>query len=85
MADAHTAIVDQDVLGLLVGALCHDIAHPGRTNTFEINSQSKRAMVYNDVSVLENHHAHTTFQILQKVSLCVLFADESLMFVRCVN
>jgi len=28
-------------------------------------SESKRALLYNDISVLENHHASTTFTILR--------------------
>ena len=53
-----------DVLGLLVASLCHDLDHPGRTNSFEINTDSEKALLYNDHSVLENHHATTLFKIL---------------------
>lgn len=54
----------QDILGLLVASLCHDIDHPGNTNAFEINTSSEKALLYNDVAVLENHHASCTFKIL---------------------
>jgi hypothetical protein len=54
-----------DVLGLLVACLCHDIDHPGNTNAFEVNVGSRLALKYNDVSVLENHHASTAFSLLQ--------------------
>lgn len=40
-------------LALLFSGLCHDVAHTGRTNAFEINSGSKLAIRYNDKSV--NH------------------------------
>lgn len=56
---------EQEILALLIAALCHDIEHTGRTNLFEINKESNLAITYNDKSVLENHHAAMTFKILQ--------------------
>ncbi|KAH8072528.1 3',5'-cyclic-nucleotide phosphodiesterase [Aureococcus anophagefferens] len=53
-----------DILSLKVAALCHDIDHPGWNNDFEVNSSSDKALLYNDVSVLENHHAAYTFGVL---------------------
>lgn len=46
-----------DILALLVSGLCHDVNHTGRTNAFEVNSESELAMRYHDDSVLEQHHA----------------------------
>lgn len=54
-----------DVFGLLVAALCHDVDHPGFTNTFLVESQSDLALRYNDVSVLENHHAFLACELLR--------------------
>lgn len=100
-----------DVLALLVASLCHDIDHPGNTNSFEINTvvrlhclrlcvlsffprisfsrviahttlhsfflvQSDRALLHNDISVLENHHASTCFRILRQ-SRCNIFQHMS--------
>lgn len=53
-----------DIFGLLIAAICHDIDHTGRTNMFEVNSKSQLALRYNDKSVLEQHHAAVTFEIL---------------------
>jgi len=55
----------EDALGLLLAALGHDVEHPGRNNSFLVNTQSELAFVYNDVSPLENHHASVTCNILQ--------------------
>ena len=52
------------MLGLLVAAICHDVDHPGLNNNFQINDSSHLALLYNDISVLENHHASRTFYIL---------------------
>jgi len=49
----------------LVAAICHDVDHPGFTNHFLIDSSDELALIYNDVSVLENHHVATTFRVLR--------------------
>lgn len=36
---------------LLLSALCHDLSHTGKTNSFEENTFSKLALKYNDESV----------------------------------
>lgn len=54
-----------DLLSIFIAALGHDIAHPGLTNTFHINDSTDIAIVYNDISVLENFHASTLFKTLR--------------------
>ena len=54
-----------DILAVLVAALGHDADHPGHDNQSEIYLQSDLSMCYNDVSVLEHHHAAVTFSILK--------------------
>merc|ERR1719162_162633 len=54
----------QDVLALLFAALGHDIEHPGYTNAYLINTSHNLAIRYNDLSVLESHHASTACSIL---------------------
>ena len=61
-----------DMLALLIAALCHDLDHDGFSNSFHVNSQSKLSRIYNDVSVLENHHCAMAFAILDKKE-CNLF------------
>lgn len=50
----------------MFSALMHDINHTGKNNTFEEISMSKLAVLYNDRSVLENHHAATAFRLLRQ-------------------
>ena len=71
---AMTFLSKLDVAGLLVASFCHDVAHPGNTNTFELNSRSALAMRYNDQSILENYHTFVTFQVLRDPR-CDLFAQ----------
>merc|ERR1719253_2480921 len=52
------------VLTVLVAALAHDMDHPGTNNQFQVKSGSTLALLYNDRSVLEMHHAASLFHIL---------------------
>lgn len=61
---AGTYFSSHQILALLLAALCHDIDHRGRSNTFEVNSRSVVANTHLDESVLEKHHAAMTFTIL---------------------
>jgi len=58
-------LTQHDVLALMIASLCHDVDHPGNTNSFEINTGSELALIHNDLSVLESHHAYTTLRILR--------------------
>ncbi|KAK9299102.1 hypothetical protein QLX08_007727 [Tetragonisca angustula] len=52
-----------DEVAALVAAAAHDIDHPGRSSQFLCNSNNKLAILYNDLSVLESHHAALTFKL----------------------
>jgi hypothetical protein len=62
--------------GILIAAISHDIDHPGNTNSYEVNSVSKYARLYNDISVLENHHCTLTFQLLEHTGLLSTFKGD---------
>jgi hypothetical protein len=61
-----------DIAACLIAAYCHDVDHPGHTNTFEIVTKSPLALLYSDDSVLERHHASTTFRILKEKNANIL-------------
>ena len=53
-------------LSLLTACLGHDLDHPGYNNVYQINAKTDLAIVYNDCSPLENHHAAVLFAILNQ-------------------
>lgn len=53
---------DLEIFSLLFAALIHDFEHTGRTNNFHVNVGTELALLYNDRSVLENHHVSAAFR-----------------------
>ena len=51
-----------DIASVLIAMVVHDLDHPGRTNNFLTNSRHELAILYNDKSILENHHVATAFK-----------------------
>jgi hypothetical protein len=54
-----------EVLTLIVSAISHDLNHDGYNNSFQINSGTHLALIYNDHSPLEMYHAAVAFHILR--------------------
>lgn len=81
---AAQSLMFVDIFTLLTAALCHDVAHTGRSNDFEMKSMSPLAIRYNDSSILEQHHAATTFQLLSDSSHNILsnIAKATVMTIR---
>lgn len=53
-----------DIFALLLAALIHDVGHNGLSNLYHVESVSPLAILYNDRSVLENHHCSLGFQLM---------------------
>jgi len=45
-----------ELLAVLTAAVCHDLDHPGVNEKFLVSAGSHLAVLYDNVSVLENHH-----------------------------
>ena len=52
-----------DEASALIAAIAHDVDHPGRSSAFLCNSNNPLALLYNDLTVLESHHASITFRL----------------------
>ena len=65
----HKQILEKNITGkyrqaiCLIGAIIHDVDHPGRNSAFLCNSRSELAILYNDTTVLENHHSALGFKL----------------------
>jgi hypothetical protein len=55
-----------DVLAALTAAACHDYDHRGRNNSFMVATSHRLALLYNDTSVMEAHHASSSWALLIK-------------------
>lgn len=67
---------DLEVLILLFSCAVHDVDHPGVNNGFLVNIKSPLAAIYNNESVLENHHIKTAFNLIAKEN-CDIFMNLS--------
>ncbi|XP_043941508.1 cAMP-specific 3',5'-cyclic phosphodiesterase 4B isoform X2 [Protopterus annectens] len=65
---------DLEILAAIFAAAIHDVDHPGVSNQFLINTNSELALMYNDESVLENHHLAVGFKLLQEEQ-CDIFQN----------
>lgn len=59
---------DLEIFTTILSGAAHDIDHPGTNNMFETKSRSKLSLLYNDQSVLENHHAASFFFLVDNGS-----------------
>uniref|UniRef100_A0A671QFJ5 Phosphodiesterase n=1 Tax=Sinocyclocheilus anshuiensis TaxID=1608454 RepID=A0A671QFJ5_9TELE len=67
---------DLEIMAALFASAIHDVDHPGVSNQFLINTNSELALMYNDASVLENHHLAVGFKLLQEEN-CDIFCNLS--------
>ncbi|KAH8857955.1 cAMP-specific 3',5'-cyclic phosphodiesterase 4D [Schistosoma japonicum] len=61
---------DLEMFAIFFASAIHDIDHPGLTNQYLINTNHELALLYNDISVLENHHLHVAFKLINTEKQC---------------
>ncbi|XP_008330383.1 cAMP-specific 3',5'-cyclic phosphodiesterase 4D isoform X2 [Cynoglossus semilaevis] len=72
----EAVFTDLEIMATLFASAIHDVDHPGVTNQFLIDTSSELAVMYNDTSVLENHHLAVGFKLLQEDN-CDIFQNLS--------
>ncbi|NWV53776.1 PDE1C phosphodiesterase, partial [Daphoenositta chrysoptera] len=58
-------LTELEIFAMIFAAAIHDYEHTGTTNNFHIQTRSDSAILYNDRSVLENHHVSAAYRLLQ--------------------
>ncbi|KRX97395.1 putative 3',5'-cyclic phosphodiesterase pde-1 [Trichinella pseudospiralis] len=61
-------LTDLELFAYLFAAMVHDFEHTGHTNNYHVQSSSDYALIYNDRSVLENHHVSAIFRLMHDSS-----------------
>lgn len=64
-----TLLSDLQVVAALVAAMVHDTDHPGVMNNFLVATRHPLAVLYNQQSVLENHHIATAMALASRPEL----------------
>jgi len=59
----------EEELGLLLGALGHDVGHPGLNNAFLKKVKHPFSLPVNDKAILENYHMCATWQVMENHQL----------------
>lgn len=64
--DVKAVLDHTDEVASLIAAVVHDVDHPGFTNSHLCNAGNGLAILYNDIAVLESHHAAMAFKLTAK-------------------
>ncbi|KAJ3021730.1 High affinity cAMP-specific 3',5'-cyclic phosphodiesterase 7A [Thoreauomyces humboldtii] len=59
-------LTDLEMFAVYIAAAIHDLDHPGLNNKFLVETHDPKAILYNDRSVLENHHLATAFTVMMR-------------------
>lgn len=65
---------DLDYISLFISCIIHDYKHPGYNNMFLSNTNDKIALMYNDISVLENYHISQAFELIHSNEMYNIFS-----------
>mmetsp|Transcript_4858 Transcript_4858/g.9391 ORF Transcript_4858/g.9391 Transcript_4858/m.9391 type:complete len:653 (+) Transcript_4858:68-2026(+) len=72
MSALRESLSPLDLFAAVLAGAMHDVNHPGVNNDFLVKTAGELAVTYNDISVLENMHASTGFQLMKKEGANIL-------------
>ncbi|KAH9598691.1 3'5'-cyclic nucleotide phosphodiesterase [Trypanosoma melophagium] len=74
----------EELLAALIAGAIHDFDHPGLNNNFHSKTNAYLSTLYNDRSILENHHLASVFELLRNPAYNVFapLSAEQLRVVR---
>lgn len=78
----YLTILCSQKVSLLIACLCHDLDHPGYSNSFLKLTDSPLAKLYPN-SVLENHHLMQTIAILKNDNIFSHLKEHQYKTVSC--
>lgn len=75
---------NEEILAGLIAGAVHDFDHPGLNNNFHTRTNAYLATLYNDRSILENHHIACTFELLRhpRYNILASLSEEQRLCVR---
>jgi hypothetical protein len=78
------ALTSLDTFSLVIAAVMHDYRHKGVNNVFLVETRDPLALMHNDQSVLERHHAAEAFLLMKddKYNIMSEFNKEDFKCVR---
>lgn len=66
----------------ILAAVCHDFQHVGTNNSYLTRVRHDLAVLYNDQSVLENHHAAASWRVAVMCGITAQFDSEEMSLLR---
>ena len=61
-----------ELFSVLMACISHDMNHRGVNNSYHINKQSNKSILYSEQSIMENMHSSKFFRIIQQDELNIL-------------
>eukprot|EP01135_Chromosphaera_perkinsii_P012167 Nk52_evm5s2604 gene=Nk52_evmTU5s2604 len=74
---APPEIDEVTLLVAIIAPIIHDFEHPGVNNNFLVNTNDELAVLYNDVSPLENHHSAKAFLLMKETEVLAKLPPET--------
>ncbi|KPI83514.1 hypothetical protein ABL78_7446 [Leptomonas seymouri] len=63
--ESRCHLSNEEIFAAIIASAVHDFDHPGLNNNFHSRTGAYLATLYNDRSILENHHLACTFELVR--------------------